>query len=63
MSRPLRKRGVAHAALSGSRADGDPRPDSDTDIIVEFDPAAPVTIFDYAGLKMDIAEMFHGRLT
>jgi len=34
----LRRRGVAHAALFGSRALGDQRPGSDTDIMIEFDP-------------------------
>ena len=47
----LRTRGVAHAALFGSRARGDQGPESDTDIMIEFDPAARVTVFDYAGLK------------
>ena len=54
----LRKRGIAHAALFGSRARGDQRPESDTDIMIEFDPAARVTIFDYAGLKDYIAALF-----
>jgi len=58
----LRKRGVMHAALFGSRARGDARPDSDTDIMIEFDPAARVTVFDYAGLKDYIAELFEGRV-
>ena len=56
----LRARGVAHAALFGSRARGDQRPDSDTDIMVEFDPAARITVFDYAGLKRDLAALFDG---
>jgi hypothetical protein len=56
----LRARGVAHAALFGSRARGDQRPDSDTDIMVEFDPAARITIFDYAGLKRELAALFDG---
>jgi hypothetical protein len=30
----LRARGVSHAALFGSRARGDNRPDSDTDVLV-----------------------------
>lgn len=58
----LRKRGVAHAALFGSRARGDQGPESDTDILIEFDPAARITLFDYAGLKDYIADLFDGRV-
>ena len=54
----LRSRGVAHVALFGSRARGDQRAGSDTDILVEFDPVARVTVFDYAALKNDIAALF-----
>jgi uncharacterized protein len=56
----LRARGVAHAALFGSRARGESRPDSDTDIMIEIDPAAHVTLFDYVGLKEYIAGLFDG---
>jgi uncharacterized protein len=54
----LLAQGVAHAALFGSVARGDDRPDSDIDILVDLDPAIVVTIFDYAGVKDFIADMF-----
>ena len=56
----LRQRGVTHAALIGSRARDQQRPDSDTDIMIEIDPAARITVFDYVGLKEYIAAMFDG---
>ena len=56
----LRARGVAHAALFGSRARGDQQPESDTDLMIEFDPAARITVFDYARLKRDLAALFDG---
>jgi len=58
----LRKLGVAHAALFGSRARGDQQSGRDTDIMIEFDPAARITVFDYAGLKGYIAALFDGRV-
>ena len=56
----LRARGVTHAVLFRSRARGGARPDSDTDITIEIDPDAPVTIYDYVAIKDCIASVFDG---
>jgi uncharacterized protein len=59
----LRARGVAHAALFGSLARGDTDDaQSDIDIMVEFDPAAEVTMYGYAGVKNYIAELFEASV-
>ena len=58
--RALRERGVTHAALFGSRARGDHSPDSDTDILIDIDPEAEMSIYDYAGLKRYIAGLLDG---
>ena len=54
----LRARGVSHAALFGSRARGDNRPDSDIDIMIEVDPAARIGVYEYVALKDYIAALF-----
>jgi len=41
-------------------ARGDSGPESDIDIMVEIDPEAHLTVFDYADLKDYIASLFDG---
>ena len=54
----LKARGVRHAALFGSTAQGTNRADSDIDILVEFDPDAHVGVFEYVGVKEYISSLF-----
>ena len=56
----LKQRGIAHAALFGSRARDEARPDSDIDIMVEIDPNAGIGVYEYVGLKEYIASLFDG---
>ena len=54
----LRERGVKHAALFGSVARGSNSSGSDIDIMVEIDPDARMTVFDYVDLKDYICALF-----
>ena len=54
----LHRQGVLHAALFGSVARGEARPDSDIDIMIDLDPDARLGVFDYVGLKDYIAGLF-----
>lgn len=56
----LRARGVCRAAVFGSVARGENRPDSDLDIMVDVDPESHMTVYDYVGLKEYIASLFKG---
>lgn len=52
----LRARGVCRAAVFGSVARGDNRPD--IDIMIEVDPEARIGVYDYVGLKEYIESLF-----
>ena len=56
----LRAHGVRRAALFGSVARNEQRPDSDIDILVDLDPDLVATLFDYAGVKAYVAGLFDG---
>lgn len=56
----MRARGVTHAALFGSRARGDAREGSDTDVMIEIDPEARIGVWDYVRVKHFIASLFEG---
>jgi hypothetical protein len=56
----LRRMGVRHAAVFGSVARGEARPDSDVDVLVHLDPEQPIGVFEYARLKLYIGELLGG---
>lgn len=58
----LRAKGVLHAGIFGSTARGEERPGSDVDILIDFDPAARITVYDYAAVKHTVATFFKQRV-
>jgi uncharacterized protein len=56
----LRRRGVLHAAVFGSVAKGESRDDSDVDVLVDLDPERPMGLFEYARVRLYIAELLGG---
>jgi predicted nucleotidyltransferase len=58
----LRARGVTHAALFGSHARGDNRPDSDIDILIDIAPEAPVGLWEYVDITQYLEDLFSSRV-
>ena len=56
----LRKLGVCHAAVFGSVARGDAAVGSDVDVLIDLDSQSPIGLFEYARLKLYIAELLGG---
>src|SRR5260370_24191464 len=56
----LRQLGVRQACVFGSVARGQARPESDIDVLVDFDPERPIGVFQYARLKLYIGELLGG---
>jgi uncharacterized protein len=60
LAQVCRARGVRKVLLFGSRVRGDARPDSDVDLIVDYNPASGMTMFKFMDLEEELARLFHG---
>ncbi len=56
----LQSRGIRHAAVFGSIARGEARPDSDIDVLIELDGQRPMGVFEYAALRIHVEEVLGG---
>jgi predicted nucleotidyltransferase len=53
-----RRHGIIRMSLFGSILGETFGPDSDIDLLVEFDPKCRVSLFDIGGMSADLREMF-----
>ncbi len=56
-----KEHGIKRMAVFGSGLRDNFRPDSDVDILAEFDPAHIPTLFDIAGMEQNLSSFFGGR--
>ncbi len=53
--------GITRLAVFGSASRESFGPDSDIDLLVEFEPTRTPTLFDIAGMEQDLSLLFGGR--
>ncbi len=53
---------VRELSVFGSAARGEMRPDSDVDLLVEYEPYAKVDLVDHAGLMLDLEQLLGRRV-
>jgi uncharacterized protein len=58
----LREHGVRHISLFGSTSRDQATPQSDVDLLVEFDPAAHVGLFDFVRLLDHLSDVMDTRI-
>ncbi|MBW1923441.1 MAG: nucleotidyltransferase family protein [Deltaproteobacteria bacterium] len=56
-----RKHGIRRLAIFGSALRGDFRPDSDVDVLVEFEPDRIPSLLGMARLERELSPLFGGR--
>jgi hypothetical protein len=56
-----RRHRIRKLSLFGSRLKGTARPDSDVDLLVEFEPDADISLFDMARIEIELSALLDGR--
>lgn len=56
-----RRHGIRKLSLFGSMLKGTARPDSDIDLLVDFEPGADITLFDMARIEIELSNLLGGR--
>jgi hypothetical protein len=56
-----KRHGVRKLSLFGSTLKGAARPDSDIDLLVEFEETARPSLFDMAQIEIELSELLGGR--
>jgi len=56
-----RERGIRRLAVYGSALRDDFGPESDIDLLVEFEPDRIPTLFDIAGMEQELSALLGGR--
>jgi predicted nucleotidyltransferase len=61
LARICRTHGVRRLSLFGSQLKGTAGPESDIDLLVEFEPTARPTLLDLAQMEIELSEACGGR--
>jgi predicted nucleotidyltransferase len=61
LARVCQRYGIHRLSLFGSVLKGRARPDSDVDLLVEFEPSASPTLLDLASAEAELSELVGGR--
>ncbi len=56
-----RRHGIRRMSLFGSHSKGTAQPDSDVDLLVEFEPGLEPGLFKLAGIEADLSALLNGR--
>lgn len=62
LARFCRTHHIRKLSLFGSRLKGTARPDSDIDLLVEFDPAHIPSLIGIAGMEIELTEMVGAKV-